>query len=216
MDYKQKALAYPFYHAARLLYAQELFRSHSADFHAELKRTALSVPRREVLYDMIEGDALKPADISRKPKRKYATDELVDQFLEGVPEDKKKRPRTADPRVDYLEYLRQTQGEHGLKPAAKTSEAIDSWLEKEGRITLQDRNEDDMLKPLAEQSREETSSGVLTETMARIYIKQQKYDQALEIIRKLSLRHPQKNRYFADQMRFLEKVIRNESNSKTK
>ena len=50
----------------------------------------------------------------------------------------------------------------------------------------------------------------LTETLARIYIKQSKYIKAIEIIRRLSLRNPKKNRYFADQIRFLEKLIANE------
>ena len=48
-----------------------------------------------------------------------------------------------------------------------------------------------------------------TETLARIYIKQGRYSKALEIIRRLSLQVPKKNAYFADQIRFLEKVIIN-------
>lgn len=46
--------------------------------------------------------------------------------------------------------------------------------------------------------------------MARIYIKQGKYDKAIEIIRRISLKYPKKNRYFADQIRFLEKLIINQ------
>jgi hypothetical protein len=49
-----------------------------------------------------------------------------------------------------------------------------------------------------------------TETLAKIYIKQRRYSKALEIIRKLYLKNPKKNVYFADQIRFLEKLIINE------
>ena len=52
-----------------------------------------------------------------------------------------------------------------------------------------------------------------TETLAKIYVKQQRYSKALEIIKKLSLKYPKKNAYFADQIRFLEKLIIN-ANSK--
>ena len=52
-----------------------------------------------------------------------------------------------------------------------------------------------------------------TETLAKIYIKQRKYSRALEIIRSLYLKYPEKNVYFADQIRFLEKLIIN-NNSK--
>ena len=48
-----------------------------------------------------------------------------------------------------------------------------------------------------------------TETLAKIYVKQHRYDKALEIIKKLSLNYPKKNAYFADQIRFLEKLIIN-------
>ena len=48
-----------------------------------------------------------------------------------------------------------------------------------------------------------------TETLAKIYVKQRRYDKALEIIKKLSLNYPKKNAYFADQIRFLEKLIIN-------
>lgn len=48
-----------------------------------------------------------------------------------------------------------------------------------------------------------------TETLAKIYVKQGKYSKAIEIIKKLNLKYPKKNVYFADQIRFLEKLIIN-------
>ena len=47
-----------------------------------------------------------------------------------------------------------------------------------------------------------------TETLAQIYLKQHRYDKALEIIRSLYLNFPNKSIYFADQIRYLEKLIR--------
>lgn len=52
-----------------------------------------------------------------------------------------------------------------------------------------------------------------TQTLANIYIKQKKYNRAYEIIKRLSLNYPEKNTYFADQLSFLEKLIKN-SNKK--
>jgi len=46
-----------------------------------------------------------------------------------------------------------------------------------------------------------------TDTLAKIYLKQKRYDRALEIFKGLSLKYPEKNVYFADQIRFLEKLI---------
>ena len=57
---------------------------------------------------------------------------------------------------------------------------------------------------------EELDDSYFTETLAKIYIKQHRYGKALEIIRKLNLKYPKKSIYFADQIRFLEKLVINE------
>ncbi|MBF1047053.1 MAG: hypothetical protein HXL26_03000 [Porphyromonadaceae bacterium] len=55
----------------------------------------------------------------------------------------------------------------------------------------------------------ELEESLLSETLSKIYIQQQHYDKALRIIRALSLNYPEKNRFFADQIRFLERLIAN-------
>lgn len=47
--------------------------------------------------------------------------------------------------------------------------------------------------------------GLASESLAEIYIKQQKYDKAIDMYKKLSLRNPQKNAYFA---RKIEEVLK--------
>jgi tetratricopeptide (TPR) repeat protein len=43
--------------------------------------------------------------------------------------------------------------------------------------------------------------GLMSESLAEIYVKQGKLDKAVEMYRKLSLRNPQKNAYFADKIK---------------
>jgi tetratricopeptide (TPR) repeat protein len=47
--------------------------------------------------------------------------------------------------------------------------------------------------------------GLASESLAEIYIKQGKYDKAMDMYRKLSLRNPQKNAYFA---RKIEEILK--------
>ena len=60
----------------------------------------------------------------------------------------------------------------------------------------------------------EPDEGFFTETLAKIYVKQGRYEQALEIIQRLNLNFPKKNSYFADQIRFIEKLILNNKTNK--
>ena len=53
-------------------------------------------------------------------------------------------------------------------------------------------------------------NSLLSESLAKIYIKSHKYERAFEILSRLSLDFPEKSRYFADQLRFLRKLIINE------
>ena len=85
-----------------------------------------------------------------------------------------------------------------------------------GAAAVQQEAEPDEAVATAEQSESEISSdedmdeeSYFTETLAKIYVKQQRYSKALEIIKKLNLKYPKKNAYFADQIRFLEKLIIN-------
>ncbi len=54
------------------------------------------------------------------------------------------------------------------------------------------------------------AGSLLSESLAKIFIKQHNYKRAYEIISSLSLNYPEKSIYFADQLRFLRKLIANQ------
>ena len=97
-------------------------------------------------------------------------------------------------------------------PELRGQSLIDDFIYNEGgKIVLQEDTEYEP-ETVEESSAEEVEieeNGYFTETLARIYIKQGRYSKALEIIQRLNLVYPKKNRYFADQIRFLEKLIIN-------
>jgi len=51
------------------------------------------------------------------------------------------------------------------------------------------------------------NDSLLSESLARIFIRQRQYEHAYEIIEQLNLNFPEKSVYFADQLRFLRKLI---------
>ena len=90
------------------------------------------------------------------------------------------------------------------------SEPVDGTSEVQSELSeIQNETSDEEDDASTIASNEELDDSCFTETLAKIYIKQHRYDKALEIIKKLSLNYPKKNAYFADQIRFLEKLIIN-------
>ena len=232
---------YPYFQTARLLLLQNLYLLHDPTFDEELRRAAIYITDRRVLFQMIEAPHYRlrptagnpspagissPASISSKASTSSPTSPspsrtltLIDSFLESIPkeepaaeEKKKRKPTPADAAVDYVAYLLETEGDApDSAPQMKGQDLIDTFINNDkGRIIL---NEAPEYAPEIEKAPETdeiaTDEGYFTETLARIYIKQGRYSKALEIIRRLSLVYPKKNAYFADQIRFLEKLIIN-------
>ena len=220
---------------ARLLLLQNLYLLHDPSFDQELRQAAIYITDRKVLFQMIEAAHYQlKVQKPQQEKKAVSADErdsrtlsLIDDFLDSLPKDNeeenqkkgKRKPTPADAAVDYVAYLLESETEEEREQAAKAPQLIgqsliDSFINNDkGKIKL---NENPTLKPdldsdLTTEKKEGKTGeqGIFTETMARIYIKQGNYSKALEIIRQLSLENPKKNVYFADQIRFLEKLIIN-------
>ena len=219
---------YPYYQTARLLLLQNLYLLHDPCFDEELRRAAIYVTDRKVLFQLVEAAhyQLKREDSTKKKENtdtpSNRTVALIDNFLESIPEDAeenkkpKRRPTPADATIDYVAYLLEKENEENEEnnetelPEMKGQSLIDNFINREGGgFELKEIPEYTPDMSLQEQQEEEEDSGYFTETLARIYIKQGRYSKALEIIRRLNLLYPKKNRYFADQIRFLEKLIIN-------
>ena len=101
-------------------------------------------------------------------------------------------------------------------PQLKGQDLIDNFIFNEGG-KIQLNVEPDFVPDVQENANEgekDAEDGYFTETLAKIYIKQGRYSKALEIINRLNLNYPKKNAYFADQIRFLEKLIINNKTNK--
>ena len=98
--------------------------------------------------------------------------------------------------------------EEEIKPF-KQQDLIDRFIAKNPKIQLNE-NKFEYEEPLAAQD-ETLSESIFTESLAKIYIKQGQYVKALHIFEKLNLKYPEKSTYFADQIRFLTKIIQTNS-----
>ena len=227
---------YPYFQTARLLMLQNLFILHDPSFDEELRKAAIYIADRKVLFKLVEAAhysikrGVKREQTGVKSEQTEARSEenrtvtLIDNFLDNIPVDtapaekRHRRPTPADATIDYVAYLMELDDaephptEQPEKPQLKGHSLIDNFIENDkGKIVLSDTVE---FTPQLDANEGETGGkqpddGFFTETLARIYIKQGRYSKALEIIQRLSLIYPKKNAYFADQIRFLQKLILN-------
>lgn len=217
--------AYPYFQPARLLYLRNLYQLHDAAFDRELRRAAYYLPDRRALFQLIEGVNYRLEPVKkRQPKsedvKEDRTYSLIDSFLANLPEEKPQRPKPVDASTDYMAYLMQSEEAPDTitaVPRMQHQELIDDFIgQGDKRIVLSQTPDEELQVPvLAAEDETGEDEDYFTETLAKIYIKQGRYTKAMEIIRRLSLKYPKKNRYFADQIRFLEKLIINNKNKKS-
>ena len=81
-------------------------------------------------------------------------------------------------------------------------------------IVEKPRHSESQPTPAVAQTKSDDS--LLSESLAKIFIKQGRYERAYEIISNLSLNYPKKSIYFADQLRFLQKLIQIKKAAETK
>lgn len=225
---------YPYFQSLRLLYLKNLYLLHDINFGAELRKSALYVSDRRVLFYLIEGDRyiLQPYTstqvVNGDGEEALTIDRtlsLIDAFLVSVPKEHF-QTTDLDYTMDYTAYLMQdyegTENQEESLPVStevqklRGQDLIDGFIRQSEREATREK---EVIQEVEMESTHEIISPELpsddlddscfTETLAKIYVKQHRYDKALEIIKKLSLNYPKKNAYFADQIRFLEKLIIN-------
>ena len=217
---------YPYFQTVRLLYLKNLFLLHDITFGEELRRSAIYITDRKILFNLVEGDHYGVKALEKQVQQETApgidrTLSLIDAFLATLPEETNQdNTIPLEISTDYTSYLLKEDSfveNIDEQPLLQGQDLIDSFINKteEGTVDFVVK-EEEISSPTSEQDETEESvdeilddESYFTETLAKIYVKQQRYSKALEIIRKLNLNYPKKNAYFADQIRFLEKLIIN-------
>lgn len=218
---KELVDSYPFFQAARLLYIANLYILHSPDFGKELRKASIFVPDRTALFSLTEATSYELPNEST-PKISIETEgdadrtsSIIDDFLNK--EEDYATPSIADLTNDYASFLlkqdditTEEMGEEENQEAEtvglRGEELINSFIEEttgKQRFEFPDISESEFVSPVISDEDEE----IYTERMVNIYIKQGRYQQALEILRKICLNNPKKSANFAAQINLLEIII---------
>ncbi|MDR2086658.1 MAG: hypothetical protein LBP72_05725 [Dysgonamonadaceae bacterium] len=212
---------YPYFQAARILYTLNLQANKDTNTLPEIRKTACYAGDRKKFFYLIEKDffeMLIAETKAGKEKEQSLPDtggfDLIDIFLEKKgqntkPELLSDHLDTQLALTDYLSYsFSEGNSDQGQTIPFENQDIIDSFIAKgETTLRLKDNDDNDKREILKPRIDNEAENNFFSITLAKIYLKQKKYARALEIIRKLSLVNPEKSIYFADQIRFLERLV---------
>ena len=169
---------YPFCQVSRMLYLKALHNTGSLAYDAALACGAAFIPNRKALF------------------------ELVNRVEPGEKTGLKAAPSVSSPQ-QAPEDLAQWMDKQGGRKSPE--ELIDRFIRTNPRIKPS-AGESTVSADFSRPSQDVVSGQVMTETLARIYVRQKKYARAVEAYRILMLKNPKKSGFFADRIRELEKL----------
>lgn len=133
---------YPYFQTVRLLYLKNLFLLHDITFGEELRKAALYVADRKILFYLIEGECFTVSSFEKQdlPKEEAGLDRtlsLIDTFLSSLPEEPVVMELPMDVTTDYTSFLLHEE-EHVSDdiPQMKGQNLIDNFIEKSAEEPL--------------------------------------------------------------------------------
>ncbi len=143
-------------------------------------------------------DMGKPLQFSKNDRHSFEQWlSITSSFSEATPKNKKQSSLSED------KNAKETASETDEK-AVKMAQ-IDAFLAQNPKINSQKEPQEEIdLKASIKLNKE----ALMTETLARVYLEQKKYKKALQAYKILSLKYPEKNSFFASQIKSVQKLIK--------
>ena len=178
---------FPYFQTAHILYSKALQNTKSIRFKSQLKKAAIYSGDRNLLFDVIsqqeDSNISKNTDIRNLKK-----------------EDKKAELHS------FLDWISIVQTKKIVRSKKQNpDEIINLFLENKPKIKNNTKQRFFNASENARKSIKENND-IITETLAKVYAKQEHFEKAILAYQKLSLKYPQKSSYFADQIKVIKKL----------
>ena len=192
-ELEQLILDYPYFQSAQLLFAKGLLNIDSIRYNRQLKKAAAYCFDRKKLFELI---SLKS---SKKP--------IIEDILE------EKRLNIGKPLVfnkeeshSFSEWLALSKVKKIVRSEeSKNKSLINNFIENPSSISRPEK--ETFFKPTsaAKNSLIENDE-LVTPTLAKVYLEQGHFDKAISAYKKLCLKYPEKNSFFASQIKLINKL----------
>ena len=211
---------FPYFQSARALYLKGLKNQDSFKYNNELKITAATTSDRAVLFNIITSTAfdVQKKDIHQQIKEKILEENptvIIQKILPIIAEKTSEKIEeklaigkpisfSASESYSFNQWLQLSAKkpiERVQEPVPKITtekeELIDKFIQNNPKI--QPITKDKNISIIVQENKQDAS--LMTETLAKVYLEQKKYDNAIQAYRILSLKYPEKSGFFADQIK---------------
>ena len=188
---KEINIEYPFFQASKVIELKYLKKVKDIKFKKYLRIAAAFTKNREVLFDFIN-------DIQNQNEKIYFNKNEIKKVLNESTILEKDQKIEYNSFVDWLNLT-------NIKPIDRGNQTkkIDDFISKEPKIKVNNDSEEESIKVDSEVL---TDAGFMTETLAKLYVNQKNYEKAIQSYKILILKFPEKNSYFADQIKIIKKL----------
>ena len=188
---KEINIEYPFFQASKVIELKYLKKVKDIKFKKHLREAAAFTKNREVLFDFIN-------DIQNQNEKIYFNKNEIKKVLNESPILEKDQKIEYNSFVDWLELT-------NIKPIDRKNQTkkIDDFISKEPKIKVNTDSEEESIKVDSDVLMD---AGFMTETLAKLYVNQKNYEKAIQSYKILILKFPEKNSYFADQIKIIKKL----------
>jgi len=226
---------YPYFQSARILFLKSLYDNKSIAYQSELKLTATYAGNRALLQafitrkpapvivpEVIIPEVIAP-EIKEEPKpieivAKEEPKEIIveHQTVTEIPVSETIKPNIRT-KIEFdfeeeaetlssfeLPKITEEVKEPVTEKKKQQLEMIERFIKTEPRIVPKENAFDQSLDLSAEST---VDTEFMTETLAEIYVRQKKYDKAIAMFQKLSLKFPQKSIYFATRISDVNNIV---------
>ncbi len=225
---------YPYFQSARALYLKGLKNQDSFKYNNELKITASYTTDRTILFNYITSNDFnyQKEDIHQRISEKITEEKLINKKEVG---NKTSIEKPID--EDIIKATKSLEIGKPISFSSTENHSFSEWLQISSRKPIvrkanktykkTDRKEDlinkfiqknPKIKPLAKDKtiaipvkKNKSDSSLMTATLAKVYLEQKKYENAIQAYRILSLKYPEKSSFFADQIKRIQILQKNKS-----
>ena len=220
---------YPYFQAAHVLQLKSLKKQHSFKYNDALKKTAAYTTNRTILFDFITEDTLDIAKKTKDDALVIKNAEVIDLEVVETPAvvDAEKQTTSKKPILESLQLGTPLEFDKSEK------HSFNQWLqltafqpiqrdESTGKKTPNQTSENfdlidkfiankPKIKPVNSIGSSVENESLMTETLARVYLEQKKYEKAIKAFKILSLKYPEKSGFFADRIKAVKFLQQNNS-----